>query len=186
MMIRCNLSVLMAERNLKITKVSKDTGISRTTLTSLANNYSQGIQFETFNTLCMYFNVNPKELFSFIPIDIEIWNLTQDKESMSFQLEFLVTERNFSSAYPLAGEYRISRANSEGAVSVVIFIQLLEADVFAKDNFDLIRIFRMISEPFRRDIESSIAAKLLDLLAEDGDIQVLSDVDIFWDRKLLE
>ena len=46
-MIACNLSVLLAERNLKISQVSKATGISRTTLTSLALNNAKGIQFDT-------------------------------------------------------------------------------------------------------------------------------------------
>lgn len=59
-MVRCNLSVLMAERGLKISRIASDTGLSRTTLTALANNYSQGIQFDTLNTLCMYLNTTPE------------------------------------------------------------------------------------------------------------------------------
>ena len=58
-MVRCNFSVLLAERNLKITTVCNDTGISRTTLTYLANNYSKGIQYDTLNTLCSYLKVSP-------------------------------------------------------------------------------------------------------------------------------
>ena len=53
-MIHCNLATLLAQRNLKISKVYQDTGISRTTLTALAYNHAQGIQFETLNTLCTY------------------------------------------------------------------------------------------------------------------------------------
>lgn len=71
-MIRSNLAVLLAERNLKITKVSKDTGISRTTLTTLSNNNSQGIQFDTLNTLCMYLKIEPNQLFSYLPFDISV------------------------------------------------------------------------------------------------------------------
>lgn len=52
-MIKCNLAVLLAERGLKLTTVSNDTGISRTTLTALANNKNSGIQFDTLNTLCI-------------------------------------------------------------------------------------------------------------------------------------
>lgn len=62
-MIRCNLSVLLAERNLKISDVAKNTGISRTTLTALAYNHSKGIQFDTFDTLCNYLKITPNELF---------------------------------------------------------------------------------------------------------------------------
>jgi len=70
-MICSNIPVLLAERRLKITKVSKDTGISRTTLTSLASNKSQGIYFDTFNTLCSYLNVSPEQLFKFFPYDFD-------------------------------------------------------------------------------------------------------------------
>lgn len=71
-MIACNLSVLLAEKNLKITTVSQETGISRTTLTSLANNYSGGIQFETLNSLCVYLNTTPEQLFIFSPFDLSV------------------------------------------------------------------------------------------------------------------
>ncbi len=71
-MVRCNLSVLMAERGLKISRIASDTGLSRTTLTALANNYSQGIQFDTLNTLCMYLNTTPEKLIAFYPVDFEI------------------------------------------------------------------------------------------------------------------
>lgn len=69
-MIKCNLPVLLAERGLKITKVSNDTGISRTTLTALNNNHSQGIQFDTLNKICNYLKINPGELFLYVPFDI--------------------------------------------------------------------------------------------------------------------
>lgn len=71
-MLKCNLKVLLAERNLKITQVSNDTRISRTTLTSLAFGYAKGIQFDTMNTLCNYLKITPKELFIYLPYDIEI------------------------------------------------------------------------------------------------------------------
>lgn len=71
-MIRCNLAVLLAERNLKITQVSKDTGISRTTLTSLYHNNGQGIQFDTLNTLCLYLKVTPEKIISFTPVDLTL------------------------------------------------------------------------------------------------------------------
>lgn len=41
-MILTNLKVLLAERNLSISKVSNDTGISRTTLTALSSNNCKG------------------------------------------------------------------------------------------------------------------------------------------------
>lgn len=54
---------LMAERNLKVTKVMEDTGLSRPTLNSLKYGKSKGIQLETINILCNYLRVTPGELF---------------------------------------------------------------------------------------------------------------------------
>lgn len=65
-MIRCNLSAIMGARRLKISKVSKDTGISRTTLTALYYDSGKGIQFETANRLCIYFGITMGELFTMI------------------------------------------------------------------------------------------------------------------------
>lgn len=70
-MIESNLSVLLAERGLKITTVSKDTGISRTTLTALCNDYSGGIKFDTLDTLCEYLDIEPKDFFNYTPYRYE-------------------------------------------------------------------------------------------------------------------
>lgn len=69
-MLRCNLALLLAERGLKISKVAKDTGISRTTLTALANSTSQGVQLETVDKLCMYLKTDVSSFFVFHPSTI--------------------------------------------------------------------------------------------------------------------
>lgn len=91
-MLKCNLKVLLAERNLKITQVSNDTGISRTTLTSLTFGYAKGIQFDTMNTLCNYLKITPKELFIYIPYDIEIKleHFKYDDKLLNCFLEFSI------------------------------------------------------------------------------------------------
>ena len=53
----------MAERNLKITQVSKDTGLSRPTLNNIKFNRNKAIQMETIDILCNYFRITPGELF---------------------------------------------------------------------------------------------------------------------------
>lgn len=62
-MIENRLRVIAAERYLKITKISDDTGISRTTLTAMSNNTAKGITYATINTLCKYLHITPNELF---------------------------------------------------------------------------------------------------------------------------
>jgi len=63
--ITCNLKKVLGEKNLRITKVSKDIGISRTTLTALANHTNQGIQFDTLNKLLNYLQVGVEELITY-------------------------------------------------------------------------------------------------------------------------
>ena len=67
-----NLSVLLAERHLTLSKVSQDTRISRTTLTALAGRSAKGIQFDTLNTLCQYLKVTPDALFAYRPFDLSV------------------------------------------------------------------------------------------------------------------
>lgn len=84
-MIRSNFSVILAENNLKITKVAHDTGISRTTLTALAQNDCKGVQFDTVNTLCMYLDITPSQLIDYMPIDIrniQYFNENTDNQSI--------------------------------------------------------------------------------------------------------
>lgn len=68
-MLRVNLNMLLAERDLTASRLSKDTGISKTTLTSLVNNTGKGVQYDTVDTICNYLNVTPNEFFDYIPVD---------------------------------------------------------------------------------------------------------------------
>lgn len=70
-MIKCNLAVLLAERNIRISELSKRTGISRTTLTALNQNQSKGIQFDTFDTLCNFLKIKPNDLFVQEPLEYD-------------------------------------------------------------------------------------------------------------------
>lgn len=79
-MIACNLSVLLAERKLKIAQVSKATGISRTTLTSLALNNAKGIQFDTLNSLCTYLEITPDQLIKHTPFEILVEKIEDDPD----------------------------------------------------------------------------------------------------------
>ncbi len=83
-MIFCNLKMLLSARNLRISRVANDTGISRTTLTSLSQNDLKGVQLTTLDTLCQYLEINPKQFFEYHPftfyynVDVD-W--TRDKSS---------------------------------------------------------------------------------------------------------
>jgi len=71
-MIRVNLARKMAENEptpLKIADLHDATGISRTTLHNLYNRRSLGINFETINKICEYFNCGIEEIISYVPAE---------------------------------------------------------------------------------------------------------------------
>ncbi len=64
--IKCNLRQFLWERELTITKVAKETGISRATLTSLKRNHAKGIQFQTLCTLLQYLDCTFDDIFEVV------------------------------------------------------------------------------------------------------------------------
>lgn len=113
-MIDSNLAVLLAERNLKITKVSRDTGISRTTLTALCYDHSGGIKFDTLNTLCKYLSITPAEFFSYSQYDYEIQFLGETEledtllkkmefEDYEYTINIIIKRDNMTWTHPVRG-----------------------------------------------------------------------------------
>ena len=97
-MIKNNFDELVAQRKLKITRISNDTGLSRPTLNSLSRDDGKGIQYDTLNTLCKYFNITPCEFFDYLPFDLE-YNIEQDTE------EELVTNSEDGIEYRTRSDY---------------------------------------------------------------------------------
>ena len=62
-MIKCNLSRIMGEKKLKISDVSRDTGINRGTLTRLYQETAERIDLEVMDQLCGYLKCNVGDLF---------------------------------------------------------------------------------------------------------------------------
>lgn len=71
-MIQSKLSVLMAERGLKISDLYEETGISKTTLMALAENSGKGVQFDTIDKLCNYLGVSPCDFFDYAPYMVHL------------------------------------------------------------------------------------------------------------------
>lgn len=70
-MIRNNLSVLMAQKQKRVTELANETGISRNTITSTAKSDGRMIQLETINKLCQALRVTPTEFFEYAPFDFK-------------------------------------------------------------------------------------------------------------------
>lgn len=75
---KCNLNGLMVKKGVTLEILSKETGITHTILSPLANNTSIGIDWETFSTLYKYFNCqSDSELIEFEKIEIDLDSYVQ-------------------------------------------------------------------------------------------------------------
>lgn len=75
---KCNLNGLIVKKGVTLTTLSKETGINYTTITTLANNTSIGIDWETFSTFYKYFNCqSDSELIEFEKIEMDLDSYAQ-------------------------------------------------------------------------------------------------------------
>ncbi|MBB6690784.1 helix-turn-helix transcriptional regulator [Cohnella xylanilytica] len=113
-MIRCNLAILMAERELKMIDITEKTGIAKATIRALYHNQGKGIQFETMDTLCEFLDVSPGELFTRVEFKVDLLKV-EEPEELNFKLyiEFHVGEESFTGEflttfYVVNGEDKLS------------------------------------------------------------------------------
>lgn len=78
-MYKNNFSKILGERLISITRISKETGISRSTLTSLYYKKTKSVRLDTLLKICKYLNVEMSELIVYTPlIKSEVDNDKQD------------------------------------------------------------------------------------------------------------
>lgn len=161
-MVISNLPVLFAERGLSITKVFEDTGISRTTLTSLMRGKASGIHFDTVNTLCRYLRVQPGQIFLFAPLDIDFHKIgAVVPGSVSFASDTSVTFREEDTFYVLSEWGEPAKAFTLDAAICAVFdpaTRTLRADVvFTLPEGDgasvFLGAFSQLPRPFLSRIE---------------------------------
>ena len=66
-MIKCHLSRVLGERRLKISEVSRDTGINRGTLTRLYHETAERLELDVLDGLCRYLDCSLHELLEYVP-----------------------------------------------------------------------------------------------------------------------
>ena len=173
-MIKSNLAIVMAETKIKISKLSRKTGISRVTLTSLYYNNSGGIQFDTLNNLCNFFNVKPSDLLLYYPFDYKIKDLFPNVDSVEdFEIEYTINNKFFSC--PLSLDFSIEKKiepEDEGGGIIVTDVFLV---VSLRDKWELLdnevetseesehfeKFFKNLPSDIKNDIENYIISKSL-------------------------
>lgn len=194
-MFRCNLAVILAEQNLKAIKVSADTGISRTTLTSLSNNNAQGIQFDTINTLCKYLDIGIEKLFSFIPVDFEIVNFEIPEDELNScvmltKIRIAVESRQSSNHYDLYATLSVidnetlAIMKSNAKLTWLFSPEIQVGDEQYKQNFAKFNtVLKSLPRAFLSEFEYSLKDKLIEYLKEKNPL--MNDVDLSKDIPIL-
>ncbi len=65
-MIKCNLSRIMGEKKLKISDLSRETGINRGTLTRLYQETAERVELDVLDKLCTHLNCEIADLLQHI------------------------------------------------------------------------------------------------------------------------
>ena len=161
-MIRSNLSTLLNERKLKISKVAEDTGISRTTLTALCSNKCQGIQLPTVDKLCKYLGTTPNGLLEFVNVDIELNDMESKSDNEMF---FWYTIERHGVEYMAQTLAVIKIAESHAGTKHIHVHQTLPDILRGTEHGKAIaEAFGMLSRSFITDIEEDIILNLSDCL----------------------
>ncbi|EIA4708866.1 helix-turn-helix transcriptional regulator [Vibrio cholerae] len=62
-MIRCHLARMMGEHKMRIADVSRETGLSRTTITLLYKETAQKVDLDALDKLCQLFDCQLNDLY---------------------------------------------------------------------------------------------------------------------------
>ncbi|MEY8463303.1 helix-turn-helix domain-containing protein [Streptococcus merionis] len=161
-MIKNNLKRILEQRGISINKLSNETGISRPTLTSLANNESQGIQFETLEKILVHLKVSLTDLFEIVT------------ETNIFSFKTLITPSNIQK-YEHADEEVDEFGNKTARPSKIIpYSCAIKTEKGAQ-------YFNIAIGPFFGENEI-IGVRLLAYRDEKGKSLGITDVEMFFDR----
>lgn len=207
-MIKNRLAILLAERQLKITKVAKDTGISRNTITSTVQNDGTMIKLDTIETLCNYLNVEPKDFFDYSPYNFYIdgGSMSFERNEMEFslistfknklesevtyqsKLEYFVNDKKVDSLFRLGQEefnkiYEDTN-NLEKSVKIIASFKILdgEFDNNIKELSPLLlnELLGYISEVIGDRITNYVYTDMMFASAFDSNVKIKTNFDNFF------
>lgn len=66
-MIRCNLKVLLAQRDISVARLQADTGLTKAQVYLLYSNDVKRVDLDTLETICRYLNVGIADVLELVP-----------------------------------------------------------------------------------------------------------------------
>lgn len=166
-MIQSRLSVLMAERGLKIADLYEETGISKTTLMAIAENTGKGVQFDTVDKLCNFLGVTPCDFFDYSPYIVE----TQKSNFVEGNLkgiEIKIKKQNYEKHFNL--DIYVYSGDSydipfkKGEFDYYITLGLQSSDHYTDDEF--YKFLSNMNISFRTDFINKLIKEVKSQLAD--------------------
>ncbi|TDM23480.1 helix-turn-helix domain-containing protein [Macrococcoides canis] len=177
-MLKSNLSVLMAERGMKIADLHEKTNISKTTLMALADNTGKGVQFDTVDKLCVFFGVTPKEFFSYSPYILS-FNRKKDKEALDI-IALTVKTKHYSKTFYLSYWLRSARDYefplSDHNYDIWLSLHIEESDSY--DSLELLNIIKSLPVTFESDLIMKLVNVTREIIREHIEASTKFKVDI--------
>lgn len=180
-MIQSRLSVLMAERGLKISDLYEETGISKTTLMAIAENTGKGVQYDTVDKLCNFLGVTPCEFFEYSPYLV------------SFRMDKIKSNRNIPIDYTIT----IKNQNYEKLFYLYVFIYLgnsydipvrkdefkayIDINLESSEHYNDEEFYNFISDltiSFRTDFINKIIGSITSLLLDFEEVRTIDSKNI--------
>ena len=84
-----NLDVVMAQRKMGLTELSKKVDITMANLSILKNNKAKAIRFSTLEALCRALECQPGDLIAFEEDDLQKCRCDLDKKERSFYGKYI-------------------------------------------------------------------------------------------------
>lgn len=180
-MIHSNLKRILKDNELSISYVAEKTGISRTTITSLAQNTGNGIQFDTLDKLCSFLMMDINDVFTFIPFDVNITfteNFSIDllplKENIKLELNSIIHDSD-SFTFKLDTHFIQEDSQLIIVLSISEKYEYIYHWVIDKLSNDVISIIRNI-------LMDSVTQKIHNDLQDNMNIRVLFSNLHKWDK----
>lgn len=180
-MIQSRLSVLMAERGLKISDLHEETGISKTTLMAIAENNGKGVQFDTVDKLCNFLGVTPCEFFEYSPYLITYKMIDSDlNKDILKAFEITIEKQNYEKTFYI--DIYLYSGNSydipvkTGSFDWYISVPLISSDHYTDDEFyDFIdNLSISFRTEFINKIITGVRNQLVGILVTNAHIQTIT------------
>lgn len=164
-MLANRLNILLAERQLTNKQVVEETGLSRNSISNIANNPEANIATETIDKLCNYLDVTPAEFFLYSPYTISLFEEPENPSAIYITVlhnhqEFMYIYDAYAKNNDYGNEDRTRRKNYD------LYLEFeSESDVSGMSGFaDIykqlpIGFQTQLNAQFNKEIEKKLSGK---------------------------